>query len=103
VTIALIMGPVLMFVPWSLTPHGTALGKIRRVMGIFLAHFGLLFWPCAVVLFANLFRRKYWLEWLKLAALAIFCFWQAWDCTRGVIWTWGHVWQWLAQLNFKLF
>jgi glycosyltransferase involved in cell wall biosynthesis len=88
ILIVMLTGPVWNFIPWSLTPWGSPLGWMRLVIGTFLCHVGLVFWPLAIVVFVHLFRRRHWFEWLKLAALTAFCFWQAWDSTRGVIWFW---------------
>ncbi len=83
-------GPIWYFIPWSLTPLTNPLGKIRLVIGIFLCHVGLVFWLIAIILFVCLFRKRYWIEWIKLAAVTAFCLWLAWDSTLGVfrIWTW---------------
>jgi glycosyltransferase involved in cell wall biosynthesis len=88
ISIILITGPVWYLIPWSLTPWGTPLGIIRVAIGTFLCHVGLVFWPFAILIFVQLLHRRYWFEWIKMAALAAFLFWQAWDCTRGVIWFW---------------
>jgi glycosyltransferase involved in cell wall biosynthesis len=88
IVILLITGTVWNFIPWSLTPWGSPLGKFRLVDGTFLCHVGLIFWPLALLVFVHLFRRRHWFEWIKLAALTAFFFWQAWDSTRGVIWFW---------------
>ena len=93
ITLVLFTGPLWYFIPWSLTPWDSPLGRFRFVAGIILCHVGLIFWPFAIVLFVHLFRRRHWVEWLKLAALAAVCFWQAWESTHGVIWYWtwfGH-------------
>jgi glycosyltransferase involved in cell wall biosynthesis len=95
--IVVFTGPVWEFLPFSLTPWDTPLGKIRFVIGTFLCHVGLIFWPCAVVLFLSLLRRKQWFEWIKLAAIFAFCLWQAWDSTPGVIWFWRQVFHWFAH------
>ena len=93
IVIVLVTGPVWIFLPRSLTPWGTPLGKMRFVIGTFLSHVGLIFWPVALIVFVHLFLRRYWIEWIKMAALTAFCFWLAWDSTQGVIWFWtwfGH-------------
>jgi glycosyltransferase involved in cell wall biosynthesis len=96
ILIVLLTGPLWNFVPRSLTPLDTALGKIRFVTRILLCHVGLLFWPFAIVLFGNLLRRKHWIEWTKLAALFAFCLWQGWGCARCVIRIWTRLYEWLA-------
>jgi len=96
ILVVLLTGPIWYFIPRSLTPLTSPLGKFRFVIGIFLCHAGLVFWPFAVVLFWNLLRRKQWIEWLKLAALGTFCLWQAWESTEGVIRIWTLCCHWLA-------
>jgi len=99
--IVMLTGPVWEFLPGSLTPWDSPLGKIRFVIGTFLSHVGLLFWPCAIVVFLSLLRRKQWVEWIKLAALFAFCVWQGWDSTAGVIWFWTQVFHWMGHLGNK--
>jgi glycosyltransferase involved in cell wall biosynthesis len=106
IMIVLLTGPIWNFIPWSLTPWGSPLGKMRFVIVTFLCHVGLIFWPFAIVLIASLlrhfligslFRQKRWTEWIKLAALFALCLWQAWDSTRGVIWFWTWLCHWLTH------
>lgn len=89
-------GPLWNFIPWSWTPHGSWLGRIRLGIGIFLCHMGLIFWVAAVLLLWNLLYRKHWFEWTKTAAFLAFCVWQAWGATEGVVWTWGKVYHLLG-------
>lgn len=95
----LVTGPLWNFVPRSLTPWSSPLGKIRFVIGSFVCHVGLVFWPGAILtiwsllrhfLVASMFRQKRWKEWIRLAVLSALFLWLAWDCTRGVVrfWTW---------------
>ena len=95
--IVLFTGPLWNFIPRSLTPWDSPLGKMRFVIGIFLCHAGLISWPFAIVLFVHLFRRRHWIEWIKMAALTAFCSWLAWGATRGVIWFWAWVFRWLIH------
>lgn len=95
--IVLLTGPVWYFIPRSLTPLASPLGKFRFVDGIFLCHVGLIFWLIALVVFVHLFRRRQWIEWMKLAALGAFCSWQAWGSTLGVIWFWAWLYRRLAH------
>jgi glycosyltransferase involved in cell wall biosynthesis len=97
ILLVMITGPIWNFIPRSLTPLSSPLGKIRLVIGIFLCHVGLLLWPCAILLFWNLLRRQQWVEWIKMAAIAALCSWQAQDCTQGVIWCWTQLCHWLEQ------
>jgi len=88
ILLLMVTGPIWNFIPRSLTPWESPLGKFRLVDGILLCHVGLIFWPLAAVLLVQLVRRQHWLEWIKLTALCAFCFWQAWESTKGVIWVW---------------
>jgi len=102
IVIVLVTGPIWYFIPWSWTPWGTPLGWMRLVIGTFLCHVGLIFWPLALLTLWSLLRHFYtkkmfqqsrWKEWLKLTLLLALCLWQAWDSTRGLIWFWtwlGH-------------
>ena len=104
--VVMLTGPVWYWIPWSWTPWGTALGWMRVVIGTFLSHVGLIFWPLALVTLWSLlrhfyirkmFRQKRWKEWVKLVLLLAFCVWQAWGATRGVIWFWTWLYQQLTQ------
>jgi glycosyltransferase involved in cell wall biosynthesis len=97
--VVLFTGPLWNFVPRSLTPLDSSLGKIRFVTGTFLCHAGLVFWPISLLLFASILRRKQWLEWIKLTALFAFCLWQAWASTQGVIRIWTRLCHWLAHFH----
>ena len=99
ILIVLLTGPVWNFVPWSLTPLDSPVGKVRFVIRMFLSHVGLVFWPLGMALFVNLGRRKHWMEWSRLAVLTAFCLWQAWASTRAAIWVWKHIYQWLASFH----
>ena len=87
-TISLITGPVWNFIPWSATPLSTIFGKLRFADAVFICHVTLLFWPFAILLFANLFRQTWSREWIRLAATTAFCFWQAWHSTINVVDIW---------------
>jgi glycosyltransferase involved in cell wall biosynthesis len=97
ILIVLLTGPIWYFIPRSMTPLASPLGKFRFIVGIFLCHVGLVFWPPALVLFWSLLRRKQWVEWLKLAVLCAFCLWQAWESTQGVIRNWTVLCHWLVN------
>jgi len=99
IMIALLTGPLWNFVPWSLTPRGGPLGKIRLGIAVFSCHMALVLWPFAMVLLNSLLQRKHWLEWIKLAALFAFCVWQGWGATRVVIWFWAGLYHWLAHFH----
>ena len=88
VFVTLLTGPLWNFVPRSLTPLSSPLGKIRLVDGTFLCHVGLIFWPIALVLLINLLRQKRCTGVIQSVALIAFFSWQAWGATRGVIWFW---------------
>ncbi len=91
IVIVLITGPLWNFVPRSLTPLSTPLGKFRLVIGTFLNHVGLIFWPVSIVLLGSLVRRKWWTEWIKLFALTALCLWLAWGSTQGVVQFWSRL------------
>jgi glycosyltransferase involved in cell wall biosynthesis len=95
--ILLATAPIWYFIPWSWTPWGSLRGNIRFVIETFLCHLGLVFWPLAIVLFVNLFRRMHWVEWIKLAAITALCFRLAWDAAQGVIFSWTWLWHKLAH------
>jgi glycosyltransferase involved in cell wall biosynthesis len=95
ILLVLLTGPIWNFIPWSLTPLESAVGKFRFVIRAFLSHVGFIFWPLGAALFVNLLRRRHWAEWLKLAALTTFCLWQAWASTRAAIWVWSVLGRWL--------
>ncbi len=97
VVIALLTRPFWSFVPRSLTPWDSPLGKLRFVIGIFLCHAALILWPFALVLFVQLFRRRQWIEWSKMAALTVFFSWLAWGATHGVIGFWAWLFRWLVH------
>ena len=96
ITLAMISGPFWMFLPWSLTPEDTWLGKVRIGCAIFCCHIGLVLWPCLYFLGRNLFRQKRWWERIKLLVLIAISLWLAWGATRGVIWFWPWFFKWAA-------
>jgi glycosyltransferase involved in cell wall biosynthesis len=94
IVVMICTGPLWNFVPRSITPLDSPLGQIRLVCGIFLSHLGLLFWPSAGVLFANLLRQKQWTGLIQSVALIAIFSWQAWVCTRNTIWIWTALYEW---------
>ena len=97
IVIVLITGPIWTFIPWSLTPLTSPLGKIRFVVRTLVAHAGLVVWPCVVVvLFVNLVRQKRCTAWIQSVVLIALCSWFAWGAVRGVVWSWTLFYQWLA-------
>jgi len=95
--LAIVAGPLLNFIPWSLTPRDSLLGTTRVAIGIFGCHIGLVLWPCAYFLFRILLRQKRWIERVKLAVLIALCLWFAWGATREVYWFWIWLYSWLAS------
>jgi hypothetical protein len=96
ITVALVTGPVWSFIPWSLTPLSTAFGKVRFGIAMLLCHVGLVFWPFGIVLLVNLLRQTWSREWIRLAAVAAFCLWQARGASIGVINLWMIIYDWLT-------
>lgn len=93
--LVLLSGPIWNFVPGSLMPLTTPLGKLRLAIEIFLCHFGLLLWPITIVLLVNLLTRKRWSGWLQPTLVTAVSAWQAWECTIGVVWVWKRFYHWL--------
>lgn len=91
VILALASGPIWSFIPRAWTPLGTPIGELRFAIRFLIAHFGLLLWPCAIALFVNLFKRRLNWEWLKIALLTAACAWQAFACTRAMLYVWGRI------------
>jgi glycosyltransferase involved in cell wall biosynthesis len=98
ILLVIITEPVWGFIPWSLTPLTSPLGKTRFVVSAFLCHVGLLFWPLGILLLVNLMRQKRWTGLFQSGALIAFLWWQAWGATHGVIRTWTQVGRWMGNL-----
>jgi glycosyltransferase involved in cell wall biosynthesis len=94
--IAIVAGPLVMFLPWSWTPRDTPLGQIRIGIGILGCHVSLVLWPCAYYLFRSMLRQKRWVELVKMTVLIALCLWFACGGTRVVIWFWTEVYRWLV-------
>ena len=97
--LVLLTGPIWNFVPMSMTPLASPQGKIRFLIVMFICHACLIFWPAGLFLLRHLLQRKHWVEWLKLAALCGFCFWQASSATRCAIRVWTLVGGWVERLS----
>ena len=97
ILLVMVTGPLWNFVPWSLTPLASPLGKMRFVIATFLCHLGLLLWPIALLLVVNLLRQKHLTSLIHSTALIALCSWQGWDCTRGVIWIWTQIGHWVMN------
>lgn len=93
--LCLVAGPFWNFIPWSLTPSTTLVGKFRMVNAVVLNHIALGFWLIGIVLAWNLIKLTWSREWLRLAAVVAFTFWQAWESTRAVIWIWSEAIGWM--------
>jgi glycosyltransferase involved in cell wall biosynthesis len=91
--IVLLTAPLWNFVPWSVTPQGSPVGRFRTLLEAVLAHLGLLLWPIGVVLSVNLLRQKRWTSVGHSVLLIAFCFWQGWCSAQGVV----AVWRWIVH------
>lgn len=87
----LITGPLWDFVPRSLIPLSTILGKLRLGIGVFCCHFGLVAWPCAYFVGRDLLFQRRWRERLKGLLLLALCLFFAWELTRIVGWFWAWI------------
>lgn len=94
----MISNPLWNFIPRSLTPLTSPVGKIRLGIGIFMCHVGLVLWSVAFIFLKNLLRKNQWIEEMKLAVLTGLCLWQAWGATQGVIWFWTQFSHWFGAL-----
>jgi|GEM_PF-313235 len=92
IVLIFIAAPVWSFIPWSMTPLETPLGKFRAIVGLIQTHIGLLFFtPVTLILFRNLPWRKPGRQLAMSALLALFCAWQACASARGVGWSWARI------------
>jgi glycosyltransferase involved in cell wall biosynthesis len=96
VLLAMFSGPLWDFIPRSLTPFSSPLGKLRLIIGIFQCHFGLILWPVGLILLVNLLRQKRPTALFQSTALIAFSIWQAWGSTLGVVWVWKQFYSLLA-------
>jgi glycosyltransferase involved in cell wall biosynthesis len=100
IVIVVVTGPLWDFIPWTLTPLDSPLGKYRYFISIFLCHLGAaLGWLIGFVLFVNVLRQKRWTGLIQSAALIGICFWQASKCTQGVVRIWTDFIHWLAHFH----
>jgi uncharacterized membrane protein YidH (DUF202 family) len=97
IVILLVTGPVWDFIPWTLTPLSSVLGKVRFLINIFLCHLGALGWLVGLLLFVNVLRQKRPTGLFQSAAIIAFCFWQAWESSQGVVRVWTHLIHWLRH------
>ena len=95
VLVVTVSGPIWNFIPPSLP---SPVREIRLVCGTYLCHLGLIFWPAAGFLFANLVRQKRWAGSPHTVALITFCVWQAWGATKGVVWIWQTFATWVIAV-----
>jgi glycosyltransferase involved in cell wall biosynthesis len=91
--------PVFAFVPWSLTPRDSPIGKFRIGVAIIACHVAMVLWPCACFLFVNILKQKRWLERLKSSALIAASLWCAWGATPVVFWFWKDLFLRLVNFN----
>jgi len=97
VLLVMLSGPLWNFVPRSLTPLASPVGKIRLVIGTFNCHVGLLFWPIAIVLSMNVVRQKRFAGSIQSLILIALCLWLAFTATAGVIGVWTLFAHWLSH------
>jgi glycosyltransferase involved in cell wall biosynthesis len=90
--LVLITGPLWNFIPRSMTPLSSGIGKFRFCIAFILCHMGLLLGPVGILLFVNLLRQKRWAGSLQTIVVIAFCSWQGWACVRGVIRVWTQLW-----------
>jgi hypothetical protein len=94
--IAVVTGALWNFIPESLTPRDSLLGKIRIGVGVLNCHVALVLWPCAYFLVRGLLRQTRWIERIKFSALIALSLWMAWGATQVVIWFWTSLFEWLT-------
>ena len=97
IMIVFVTGPIWM-IPWPETLFDGPLGTFRYAIQVFHCHLGLLLWPGAYFLLRSLLRQTRWIERIKLAAMIALCVFFAWGTTREVVWIWGGLFEWLAEL-----
>jgi hypothetical protein len=97
IMLAILAGPLLNFVPESLTPRGSVLDYIRYAVAILGCHLGIVLLPCACFLLRILMRQTRWAERLKLAVLIVLCLFFGWSAAREVYWFWLGIIQSLLE------
>jgi glycosyltransferase involved in cell wall biosynthesis len=91
----LLSGPIWRFIPWTLTPLETPVGKFRFICRFIIAHTSLRCWPITAALLYTLARQKPNIQSLKLLLLTLLCVLQAYSATRAVIWLWTQIHKWI--------
>jgi glycosyltransferase involved in cell wall biosynthesis len=87
----MIASPFLEFLPWSMTPRETTIGKIRWGIALLGCHLSLTLWPCAYFLLRALPQQKLWSERLRTIFLIALCAGFGWAGTREVVLFWADV------------
>jgi general stress protein CsbA len=87
--LVMLSGPLWHFVPRSLTPLTSPIGKLRFAIGTFNTHVGLLFGPLALVLLFNFARQKRWSGSLQTLVLIAFSSYLGFTAVRGVLYVWS--------------
>ena len=96
IMVILITSPFWRFVPWSLTPLDSAVGKFRWFIRALTTHIGVLLFPSiTLILLKNLLGQKAGKQWVLSAVLAALCAWQAWACAKGIGAAWAQIADWL--------
>src|SRR4051794_1827916 len=96
--IVLIAGPILEFIPWSLTPRDSPLGNIRWRIAILGCHLSLMLWPCLYFLLRALPQQRFWSERIRTIVLAAVCLFFAYGGTRELIRFWADIIRWIFGL-----
>jgi cellulose synthase/poly-beta-1,6-N-acetylglucosamine synthase-like glycosyltransferase len=87
IVLVIVTSPVWLL-PWPESLNSGPLGTIRYGIQVFMCHFGLVCFPCAVFLLKMLSQQKRWSERIKLGVLAAVCLWAGWSNAREVFWFW---------------
>jgi glycosyltransferase involved in cell wall biosynthesis len=91
----MIVSPIMLFLPWSLTPRDTMLGKVRWAIAITGCHLCLMFWPCIYYLLRALPWQRHSSERIRTGVLLSLCLFFGITGTREVILFWADIVRWI--------